>query len=234
MARKNRPDGPAARTFPFLKLPVEIRTLIYQLVLIVEKPIKITTRFHRAVHQSTTRSGESLGIMTDEAHHKAISGHSAVALTATCRQGYLESISLYYADNTFECVTQGAFSEFLDDIGTTNKHLVSHIHIAARNFGFFHKLTDVKSLSIFGRGFNGKNHLFCCVPRALKRLSQTYKTLETVEVYYDMLLVTGTIMTDSMGWSRSNDPSIDEFLDRLSHRYRDEAGWWCTPWRAFM
>ncbi|KAA6414526.1 MAG: hypothetical protein FRX48_01275 [Lasallia pustulata] len=97
-------NNPATKPFPFLKLPVEIRTHIYKLVLIFEEPIKIDRRPRRLVPKSTTRSGKSLRSKTDEAYRSAISGNSALAITASCRQVYLEAVSIYYAYNAFECV----------------------------------------------------------------------------------------------------------------------------------
>ncbi|KAI4125920.1 MAG: hypothetical protein LQ347_005182 [Umbilicaria vellea] len=117
-------------TFSLLRLPVEIRTRIYKLVLIIDAPIKIKKRYRTHVHQSSTKSGKSLGIKTDEAYltyRNASSGRSALALTASSHQAYLESVSLYHAGNTFECVSQHAFSEILNDIGTINKQLISNV-----------------------------------------------------------------------------------------------------------
>ncbi len=211
---------------------MEIRTRIYKLFLIVDEPIKIRSRFHRVVHQSTTRSGKSLRSKTDEAYRKALSGHSALALTASCRQVYLESVSLYYAGNAFECVTQGAFSEFLIDIGTTNKNLISNVHIAACNFRYFRKLPDVKTLTIFVRDFDSKYHLPCCVAYALQELSKSCTTLEAVELIYFKDRPNGMIKRKSMRWSRSEVASIDAFLERMSCLYRFLRSAWCTPWTA--
>lgn len=217
--------------FPFLRLPVEIRTSIYKLVCIVEEPIKITKRYRTPVHQSTTRSGKSLRIETDKAYRNASSGHSALALTASCRQVYLESISLYYAGNTFECLSQHAFSDFLNDIGTTNGQLVPNIRMAASNFRYLRQLTGVKSLLITVKDFASAYHLPCCVAGALEEFSEICMTLNAVEVLF-YLQDDGTMRKQSIIWNKGKAPDMDAFLERLSRLYTQWSSSFCTLWSA--
>lgn len=217
--------------FPLLRLPVEIRTSIYKLVCIVEEPIKITKRYRTPVHQSTTRSGKSLRIKTDKAYRNASSGRSALALTASCRQVYLESISLYYAGNTFECLSQHAFSDFLNDIGTTNRQLVPNIRMAASNFRYLRQLTGVKSLLITVKDFASAYHLPCCVPGALQDFSEICMTLDAVEVLF-YLQDDGTMRKQSIIWNKGKAPDMDAFLEHLSRLYTQWSSPFCTLWSA--
>lgn len=218
-------------TFPLLGLPVGIRTRIYKLVLIVEEPIKIKKRYRTPVHQSSTRSGKSLRIKTDEAYRNASSGRSALALTASCRQVYLESVSLYYAGNTFECVSQHAFSEFLNDIGIINKQLVSNIRMAASNFRYLRQLNGVKSLLITVQDFVSAYHLPCCVPNALQEVSENCQSLDVVEVLF-YLQEDGTMRKQSIRWYKGKVPDMDAFLEQLSRLYTQWSSPLCTLWSA--
>lgn len=223
-------NNPATKPFPFLKLPVEIRTRIYKLVLIFEEPIKIDRRLRRLVPKSTTRSGKSLRSKTDEAYRSAISGYSALAIKASCRQVYLEAVSIYYAYNAFECVRQAAFSEFLADIGTTNVRLIANVHATARHFRYFRRLTEVRSLTIFISDFDSKVHVSCCFARALQEFSETCPTLEVVVVHCYMQGSNGTMEKGSMRWPRGTGPNMDAFLGPLTELYHDSVSSWCTPW----
>ena len=98
---------------PLLGLPVEIRTRIYKLVLKFEEPIQIT-QHHRHPFPSPTTNyfpnhfPETYLAKTDLSYRRPIGGRSALSITFTCRQIYLESISLYYSLNVFQYISYGA------------------------------------------------------------------------------------------------------------------------------
>ena len=94
--------------FPFLRLPAEVRTRIYRLVLNDGKPIRVCKQARQPFLPSTTRSGKSLRPKIDDEDRERASGHSVLAITATCRQIYLEAISQYYAGNALSVALHGA------------------------------------------------------------------------------------------------------------------------------
>lgn len=118
--------------FPFLKLPPELRCIVYDLVLKVARPIPVRKTARPLIEGIITRSGKRLRPrMTAEQEQRA-GGTSTLALTATCRLIYLEAVDVYYASNAFECCTTASLPDFLDSIGTTNMALISEIRFHVR------------------------------------------------------------------------------------------------------
>lgn len=119
--------------FPFLKLPPELRCIVYKFVLKVPKPVQVQKTARPFIEGMTTRSGKRLRPrMTAEEEQRAC-GTSTLALTATCRVIYLEAVNFYYASNAFECCTTASLPDFLDSIGTESTTLISEIRFHVRD-----------------------------------------------------------------------------------------------------
>lgn len=119
--------------FPFLKLPPELRCIVYRFVLKVPRSIQVQKTARPLIEGMTTRSGKRLRPRMTAEQERHASGTRTLALTATCRLIYLESVNYYYASNAFECCTTANLPGFLDSIGTESTTLISEIQFHVRD-----------------------------------------------------------------------------------------------------
>ena len=182
---------------PLLGLPVEIRTRIYKLVLTFEEPIQIT-QYHRHPFPFHTTNyfpnhfPETYLAKTDPSYRRPIGGRSALSISFTCRQIYLESISLYYSLNVFQYISYGLsrtnFHEFMRSIGPANRNFIHQILFIVD--GDCNGLMDLghmpalKCLTIV-LGWPADRCRWSGVPKeALERLGKMSGTLERVKLVY--------------------------------------------------
>lgn len=128
---------PPALTFhPFMRLPPELRVRIYDMVVVLDRPILLSKNNRRvwySMKRSTTRSGKSMRPEEDENEERLSIGHSALAVVHTCRQVYLEAAPRYYCLNTFAAYRKeqgySPILEFSVDIGPRITEMIAKLEL---------------------------------------------------------------------------------------------------------
>jgi len=114
-------------SFPFFRIPIEIRDRIYKLVLTSTEPVCVVkqNRHHRC--RSALRSGRALRPTEDQDDRKVLEGHSQLAILFTCRQVYNEAVPNYYHVNTFVIRNVKILDDFITTIGEACRREVRSI-----------------------------------------------------------------------------------------------------------
>ncbi|KAA6416245.1 MAG: hypothetical protein FRX48_00965 [Lasallia pustulata] len=144
-----KPEITCSKPSPFFKLPVEIRTRIYQLVLKPRRATRVRRRARKPIFKSTTRSGKDIRANTDPGDLGRVFGATAFSLPSTCRQIYLESVSIYYRERSFFAFNSRFFHNFLAAIGPSNANLITMVYILDRDWCravTFRSLADLEGL----------------------------------------------------------------------------------------
>ncbi|KAI9720037.1 MAG: hypothetical protein M1812_003164 [Candelaria pacifica] len=111
-----------------LKIPIEIRLIISEFVLIADTPYLIPVRQHRPGRSKRrTRSGRLLRPDREPDDNKYCDGHSAIAMLITCRQVYNEISAVYYRKNRFAFRDPICFKAFLNEIDPNNRAALRNI-----------------------------------------------------------------------------------------------------------
>ncbi|MCJ1403802.1 hypothetical protein MMC11_007025 [Xylographa trunciseda] len=121
---------------PFWKLPVEIRVMIYHLVLDLNMSDKLKRyEINKPIPKkalSLTRSGRRIR-KSEVSYYER--GTPRMAIVFTCRQVYVEAGPLYYASRIFEFFSYKCMSSFISALGkenpfsTFNLDAIRHISI---------------------------------------------------------------------------------------------------------
>ena len=98
-----------SRPFTFLKLPAEIRNMVYDLVFV-----------------SPAYIGATQGTLTKDFDKDATKWRK-LAFAKTCRQVYEESANIFFAKNGFEFSYQNSCTKFLHVIGQDRRQLITKI-----------------------------------------------------------------------------------------------------------
>ncbi|KAK3677371.1 hypothetical protein LTR78_002909 [Recurvomyces mirabilis] len=133
----------AKKTFPFLKLPGELRNIIYRFTLQHYRPIEIQARYHYGYHRLARKA--------------RIAPYTTVStnLLLACHQINAEATPILYGCNSFNLV--GSYGggcamillDFLTDIDRSIQYLrrinLSHVHNMATTISALHRLKQAKN-----------------------------------------------------------------------------------------
>ncbi len=125
-----------------LRLPSEVRDIIWGLVVLTRQPIMIHKR-HRT--ERTTHNLYRLAIhrSAEDDQHRAA---SSLSLAFTCHQLYLEVAPIYYSKNVFRTMftsseSDRSLEEFASDIGQENAKKIAYILVDGTCPGSLPKLS---------------------------------------------------------------------------------------------
>lgn len=112
--------------FPFMKLPPEVRNLIYEELIIVFLPFVITViRLNpRILGMETLDPGESMSPMSRP--------HPIFALFRVSKQTRQEAISVYFGGNRFNAADSDELARFLGQIGPEARNAIREVSIRYR------------------------------------------------------------------------------------------------------
>ncbi|MCJ1372708.1 hypothetical protein MMC20_003933 [Loxospora ochrophaea] len=134
----------------FLQLPPELRDLIYECLVVQEKPVAINRSKRISFSASRLRTGKIIRPAEDEKERRISIGHSCLALALTCRHIYSECAPVYYSKNTF--IYHNRFSaSFVDAIGSRSASNISSIQLNISkpwSVSPFEELTGLQRLEI--------------------------------------------------------------------------------------
>ena len=147
------------QTFPFRRLPTEVRNMIYKLVMCKQHmayaKYNIAGSFE-ARKTSTTRSGKVVRQRQLPPYENA---PGILALAFTCRKLYLEAGPVWYANTAFQFGHPRSMQEFLAAIGKANMNAIRHVglRLETRNENkshegicqLYHQLEGVRDLEVF-------------------------------------------------------------------------------------
>ncbi len=162
--------------FPLLDLPVEIRFVVYRLVLV--HPIRIVIR--RKNRCITLRSGRAprprRPILYPDYRDYRTEGFWNVALLFTCSQVYHEAVPIYYRNNTFFAEDGRIFEEFFTTIGESRRKEIRTLicyKMFTSSLRLLPRLTGLRELTLS----------FCTITHlGDKFVYQTCEQIKTLEV----------------------------------------------------
>ncbi|KAL9038459.1 MAG: hypothetical protein Q9180_003123 [Flavoplaca navasiana] len=207
-------DIKSEKSFPFMKLPPEIRNTIYEMALFVPEPICIDVvwppwEWYRCP------SGVHAGLRTTR--H---SPRETCQLLLACKDVYLEASHLYFRNNIFYCYSVESLGEFLTKLTIQQRRNIRSLsfhfndgHAPAKSMRLLQGCVSLRDLTISFTRYT--LHAFGLrMPESLKRLPGLGNLLK-VRGIQELQIIVPSALPYSRYYSFNDEVSPESFIEDL-------------------